>query len=63
MNWMRRTEQPSVRAMALASTVLPTPGTSSISRCPSASSTTSAVSTASGLPSMTRSTRSMMLLT
>src|SRR6266545_4706340 len=33
---MRRTEQSIDRASALASLVLPTPGTSSISRCPSA---------------------------
>ena len=39
VNWMRRTEQSTDRASALASIVLPTPGTSSISRWPSASST------------------------
>ena len=32
VNWMRRTEQSMLRASALASIVLPTPGTSSISR-------------------------------
>ena len=45
-----------LRASALLSIVLPTPGTSSISRWPSASSTTSAEDTTSGLPSITRST-------
>ena len=39
VNWMRRTVQSMERASALASIVLPTPGTSSISRWPSASST------------------------
>src|SRR5437868_11040183 len=39
VNWMRRTEQSIERANALASLVLPTPGTSSMSRCPSASIT------------------------
>ena len=53
MNWMRRTEQSIDRASALASIVLPTPGTSSISRWPSASSTVRASSTTSGLPSIT----------
>ncbi len=56
VNWMRRTEQSTERASALASIVLPTPGTSSISRCPSASSTVSASRTTSGLPSITCST-------
>ena len=32
-NWMRRTEQSMLRARALLNMVLPTPGTSSISRC------------------------------
>ena len=58
MNWMRRTEQPVDRASALASIVLPTPGTSSISTCPSASRTVSARRTASDFPSMTDSTAS-----
>ena len=53
VNWMRRTEQSSERARALASIVLPTPGTSSMSRWPSARSTVSAVRTTSSLPSMT----------
>ena len=39
VNWMRLTVQSTDRASALASMVLPTPGTSSMSRCPSASST------------------------
>ena len=55
VNWMRRTVQSMLRASALLSMVLPTPGTSSMSRCPSASSTTTAAVTTSGLPSMTRS--------
>lgn len=56
VNWIRRTEQSMERARALASMVLPTPGTSSISRCPSASSTVNASRTISGLPSITPST-------
>ncbi len=56
VNWMRRTVQSTERASALASMVLPTPGTSSSSRWPSASSTVSAIRTASGLPSITLST-------
>ena len=56
MNWMRRTEQSMDRASALASMVLPTPGTSSISRWPSASRTVSESRTTSGLPSITFST-------
>ena len=53
VNWIRRTEQSIERASALASMVLPTPGTSSISRWPSASSTVMASRTTSGLPSIT----------
>ena len=53
MNCTRRTEQSIERARALASIVLPTPGTSSTSRWPSASRTVIAVSTTSGLPSIT----------
>ena len=53
VNWIRRTEQSMERASALLSIVLPTPGTSSMSRWPSASSTTSASLATSGLPSMT----------
>ncbi len=55
MNWMRRTVQSMLRASALLSMVLPTPGTSSMSRWPSASITATAEDTTSGLPSMTRS--------
>ena len=53
VNCTRRTVQSIERASALASIVLPTPGTSSMSRWPSASSTTSARRTTSGLPSTT----------
>ena len=49
VNWMRRTVQSIDRASALASIVLPTPGTSSMSRWPSASSTVSASRTTSPL--------------
>jgi hypothetical protein len=56
VNWMRRTVQSIDRARALLSMVLPTPGTSSRSRCPSASITTSAVLITSLFPSITRST-------
>ena len=35
VNWMRRKSQPMERAIARASMVLPTPGTSSIKRWPS----------------------------
>ncbi len=56
MNWMRRKLQPSDLAMALARTVLPVPGTSSISRWPWQSSATSARRTSACLPTMTRST-------
>ena len=48
VNWMRLTLQSMDLAKALASMVLPTPGTSSMSRCPSASKQTSALRTASG---------------
>ena len=41
MNWMRRHVPPIERAIALASDVLPTPGTSSMSRWPSANRHTS----------------------
>ena len=53
VNWMRRTVAWTDAASARASIVLPTPGTSSMSRCPSASRHTSEDRTASGLPSMT----------
>src|SRR5437868_438409 len=52
---MRRNEQSSVRASDLASIVLPVPGTSSISTCPSHSSATSSKSMTSRLPTITRS--------
>ena len=47
---MRANEQSSERASALASVVLPTPGTSSTSTCPSASSATTARSTIAASP-------------
>ena len=50
---MRRTVASTEAARARASIVLPTPGTSSMSRCPSASRHTKALRTASGLPSIT----------
>ena len=53
VNWIRRTEQSMLRARALLSIVLPTPGTSSMRRWPSASSTTRVDGTTSALPSMT----------
>jgi hypothetical protein len=56
VNWTRRTEQSTDRASAFASMVLPTPGTSSMSRWPSASITVIASRTVSRLPSMTLST-------
>src|SRR3954463_2683129 len=54
VNWIRRTVASTEAANALARVVLPTPGTSSISRWPSASSTTSASRTTSSLPWITR---------
>src|SRR6266540_3645775 len=59
---MRRTVQSMERASALASLVLPTPGTSSISRWPSASITASASRTVAVLPSITRSMLETMAL-
>src|ERR1700733_8394858 len=59
VNWTRRTEQSIERASALASSVLPTPGTSSIRMCPSASRTVIASRMASGLPEITVSTASV----
>ena len=53
VNCTRRTVPSIDRASALASMVLPTPGTSSTSRCPSASRTVTASRTASPLPSRT----------
>ena len=56
MNWMRCQVPPIERAIALASEVLPTPGTSSIRRWPSAKRHTSARCTARACPGCTRST-------
>ena len=53
---MRANEQSSERARARASVVLPTPGTSSTSTCPSASSATTARSTVAGSPLTARRT-------
>src|SRR5712691_1267510 len=53
VNWMRRNGQSSVRATDLASIVLPIPGTSSMSTCPSHNSATSSRSMTSRLPTMT----------
>ena len=55
VNWIRRAAPSIERASALASIVLPTPGTSSMSTWPSASSTVRVSLIASGLPSMTAS--------
>ena len=52
--WTRRKIRPAARASALASSVLPTPGTSSRSRWPPESSVTTASRTGSGLPRRTR---------
>ena len=54
--WIRLKSPPIERASARASIVLPTPGTPSSSRLPSASRQIAAVSTTVGLPAMTRST-------
>ena len=56
VNWMRRKLQPRLRATALASIVLPVPGTSSISRWPRHRRATSVRRTSWRLPMMTRST-------
>ena len=56
VNWMRRNEQSMDRAIAFASIVLPTPGTSSMRRCPSATSATSASRISAFFPRTTRST-------
>src|ERR687891_1273473 len=55
VNWIRRNEQSIERAMALASMVLPTPGTSSIRRWPSATRVTRASRISALFPWMTRS--------
>ena len=53
VNWMRLNEQSSDRARALASVVLPTPGTSSINTCPRHSIATIISSMVLSLPTMT----------
>ncbi len=53
VNWMRRHWPFTVAAIARASVVLPTPGTSSSSTCPWAKSAVSASRTTCGLPSTT----------
>ena len=60
VNWTRLTEPSIERAIALASDVLPTPGTSSTSRWPSANKVTSATRITSGLPTITRWTLAAM---
>ena len=60
VNWMRRKLQPMEREIARASIVLPTPGTSSISRCPSHSNASRVVCTSTRLPMMTFSTLSQI---
>src|SRR5207245_1698669 len=57
-HWTRRKSARIERASARASIVLPTPGTSSMSTWPRASSAATTVSTAARLPSTTRSTLS-----
>ncbi len=56
VNWMRLKLHPTDRASALASVVLPMPGTSSMSTWPSQSIATSASSIAASRPTMTRPT-------
>ena len=56
VNWMRWKLTPRDLARACASVVLPTPGTSSIRRCPRASSPITASRTTSGLPTRARAT-------
>ena len=56
VNWIRRNEQSIDRAIALASIVLPTPGTSSIRMCPSAIRAASASRISGCLPCTTFST-------
>jgi hypothetical protein len=60
VNWMRLQLPPMLRARHFASVVLPSPGTSSISRCPSASIAAIASRTSSGLPRNTVCTLSEM---
>ena len=59
VNWIRRKEQSILAAMARARSVLPTPGTSSIRTCPSASRATTASRITSGLPRTTSPTFSI----
>ena len=56
VNWMRWNEAPMDRARPEASVVLPTPGTSSISRCPRATRPMTASRTTSGFPTSARPT-------
>src|SRR4029079_17068616 len=63
VNWMRRNVPPSAPAIARASVVLPTPGMSSIRRCPRASRATTAARIASGLPRITDAMASSSLRT
>src|SRR6266850_1296243 len=58
VNWMRWKPPPMERASAAARVVLPTPGTSSISRCPRASRPMIARRMTSGLPTRTCATLS-----
>src|SRR5215207_9449520 len=60
VNWMRPHVQSRLAATALARLVLPTPGTSSISRWPSATRQTRDRRMASSLPWTTRATLSTM---
>src|SRR5687768_16823864 len=60
VNWMRPQVQSRLAATALARLVLPTPGTSSMSRWPSATRQTRARRMASSLPWTTRATLSTM---
>src|SRR5450759_1246887 len=56
VNWIRRKLQPRLLATALASIVLPVPGTSSIKRWPRDSNATRVSLTSWRLPMITRST-------
>src|SRR6185369_1062542 len=56
VNWIRRKLHPRLRAIALARTVLPVPGTSSMRRWPRQRSATRARRTSWCLPTITRST-------
>ena len=56
VNWMRRKLQPMDLESALASMVLPTPGTSSMRMWPSHRRATRAIRTSTCLPTITRST-------